>query len=60
MYEYGGHVGNVTMAVWTFFDSHNPWRLYMKFGSNWPRCLTGEELEYIDCRITNNGPNPTL
>ena len=42
IYGRGGHVGHVTWTVWINFCSLNPWRLYMKFGFNWPSGFWGD------------------
>ena len=42
IYGHGGHLGHVTMTIWTTFHSPDPWRLHMKFCYNWPNSFRGE------------------
>ena len=44
IYGRGGNLGHVTQTLWTNFCSPNPWRLYMKFDFDWPRCFGEEDL----------------
>ena len=43
IYEHGGHLGHVTMAIYTNFRSPFQWKLHMKFGFDVPSDF-GEDL----------------
>ena len=57
IYGHSGHVGHVTRTVGKFFHSLNPWRLYIKFGHNWPSgfrgdCLKSSKYERSGSKVT--------
>ena len=43
IYGHGGHLGHVTQMPRTNFNSPVPWRLYTKFGVDWPCVIVIEE-----------------
>ena len=44
IYGHGGHLDHVTQMPWINFPSPDPWRLYMKFGFNWPSSFGEDDL----------------
>ena len=46
IYGHGGHLGLMTMTVWTNFQSYKPWKPYMKFGFNGPSSFAADVWKY--------------
>ena len=44
IYWRGGHLGQVTLTIYTNFGSPIPRRLHIKFGFEWPSGLGGEDV----------------
>ena len=44
IYSHGGHLGHVTLTIYTNFRSPFLRMLHMKFGFDWPSGFRGEDL----------------
>ena len=44
IYGHGGHLGHVTLTIYTNFRSPFPRRLHIKFGFDWPSGFRGEDV----------------
>ena len=44
IYGHGGHLGHVTLTIYTNFCSPFPRRLHKKFGFDWPSGFRGEDV----------------
>ena len=43
IYSHGGHLGDVTMTIYTNFHCPFLTMLHIKFGFDWPRGVRGED-----------------
>ena len=44
IYGHGGHLGHVTLTIYTNFGSPFQMSLHIKFGFDWPSGFRGEDL----------------